>query len=73
MGRAEDLPVKLPPDKIVADLLRFGFRETDIARRFEVEPVYVTLAKRRLGLPMKPNGRPRHKRNMAMPASRYFG
>jgi len=64
----------LPADRIVAALLRFGFREIDIARRFDVDRAYVSAAKRRLGLPMKPNGRPRpHNRNGAPPTTRYFG
>jgi hypothetical protein len=64
---------KLPPDAVIERLLRFGFRGSDIAAHFEVESVYVTQAKERLGLKMHPIGAWQRRRNGAAPASRYFG
>ncbi len=42
---------KLPPDQVVATLLRVGFRVTDIADRFDVTVGRVSLAARRAGVP----------------------
>lgn len=41
---------KLPPDAVVACLIRFGFRPADIARRFDIHRVGVRNAARRAGI-----------------------
>lgn len=42
---------KLPPDAVIAALLRFGFSTTDIADRFDASESRVSVAARRAGIP----------------------
>jgi hypothetical protein len=42
---------KLPPDPMLSALIRFGFRYSDIARRFKVTCPAVSKAAHRLGFP----------------------
>lgn len=56
---------KLPPDAVIAALLRFGFRASDIADRFDAEPSNVSAAMRRLGIPPIPSGSTSYRPNGA--------
>jgi len=47
---------KLPPDRVVQALIKFGFRMSDIADRFDVPRPCVSAAARRLGLDPIPCG-----------------
>lgn len=47
---------KLPPDAVIAALLKFGFRTSDIADRFDVTEPRVSAAARRAGCDPIPPG-----------------
>ena len=74
---------KLPPDRILRAIIRFGFRYTDIADRFDVSVAAVSQKAQRLGFAkigyaaigdQSSKAFPRRFRpNMHPPASRYFG
>lgn len=61
---------KLPPDAVVAALLRFGFRTTDIADRFDATVARVSAAARRAGVSPVPNGSNGKRLNGALPPRR---
>jgi hypothetical protein len=69
----QHLARKLPPDAVVAALIRFGFRKIDIARRFDVAPGCVTEAARRAGTEMGRRGIYSHRRNGAFSRRRRGG
>ena len=56
---------KLPPDAVVAALLRFGFRTSDIAERFDVSVPRVSVAARNAGRPAIPLGSTLYRHNGA--------
>jgi hypothetical protein len=56
---------KLPPDAVILCLLRFGFRASDIAARFDCNKCQVSDAARRQGLPPSVNDSHRWRTNGA--------
>lgn len=51
-----DLNRKLPPDEVLAALIRFGFRYSDIADRFGVSSGNVSVLAKKLGFPRQRTG-----------------
>lgn len=60
---------KLPPDEILAALIRLGFRYSDIAARFDVTSSNVGWLAKRLGFPPQPLGSNKKRINGAPPLS----